>query len=246
MMFGIPFLPHLGGSAAFHYVIDFFVQVAHRIQCARARYFNHETAPLAFRAGQLDERRVTAQALPRFARKILDLVDTDSAHDRNAFAFHEEIVGRLQPLKFTEPGALVSGGFMPVRLENVVHVCLSSMIGRRFSFRPTGFHGTVLSSRPPRRATRWQASCRPTLRSLRRRTGARETSGIQKHTARPRQECRRARTGWPRPPPTPSPRLACFADMTPLRRSLDSVACAMPWTTPFPVATRNPAPKGRA
>src|SRR6516225_10345563 len=107
----------------------------HRTERARTRDLDDEATPFALRAGQLDERGVAPKPLPRLARKILDLGDADASHDRNAFAFHEQVVGSLQPLKFAESCALVAGGFMPMRLENVVHDSHLLNIGCWFNCR---------------------------------------------------------------------------------------------------------------
>src|SRR5215471_13122797 len=118
----------------------------HRIQRACARRLDDEAAPFAFGAGQLDEGGVASESPPRPARKVLDLVNADTPHDRNAFPFHEQVVGSLQPFKFAESCALVAGGFMPMRLESVVHDSHLLNVGCWFSFRRLESRDTGRSS----------------------------------------------------------------------------------------------------
>jgi hypothetical protein len=82
---------------------------------------DHETAPFALGARQLNEACVPTHSLPRLQWQILHAIDSDAAKNRDAFAFHEEIPWRLQAGKFTETCAFVAAGFVPVRPEEIVH-----------------------------------------------------------------------------------------------------------------------------
>src|SRR6476660_683274 len=86
-----------------------------RIECTGARHLDDVAAPFALGAVQLDEAAFTAQPLPGRERQVLYLAYADVAVDRNAFRFHEQVIGRLRPAELSEAGAVAAGGFMPMR-----------------------------------------------------------------------------------------------------------------------------------
>jgi hypothetical protein len=95
--------------------IDLLVEMLLRIECAGARHLDDVTAPFALGAVQLDEAAFAAQPLPGRERQVLHLAYADAAVDRNAFRFHEQVIGRLRPAELSEAGAVAAGGFMPMR-----------------------------------------------------------------------------------------------------------------------------------
>src|SRR5260370_10002490 len=95
MTFAVVVEPYLGGAAAVDDQIDFLVKVLFGIECAGSGHLDDVAAPLALGAVELDVGTFAAQALPRRKGQILHLAHADIAVDRDAFRFHEQVVGRL-------------------------------------------------------------------------------------------------------------------------------------------------------
>ena len=114
MTFAVVVEPDLGGAAAVNDQIDFFVEVLFRIERARSRHLDDVAAPFALGAVELDIATFAAQPLPRRKRQILHLAHADIAVDRNAFRFHEQVIGRLRPAELAEARPIVAGGLVPM------------------------------------------------------------------------------------------------------------------------------------
>jgi hypothetical protein len=107
--------PDLGRPTALDDQIDLLVKMPFGIECAGARHLDDVAAPFALGAVQLDIAALAAQTLPRCERQVLHLAHPDIAVDRNAFRFHEQVIGRLRAAEFSETGAVAAGRLMPMR-----------------------------------------------------------------------------------------------------------------------------------
>src|SRR5262249_44685689 len=91
--------------------------------CAGSRHLDDVAAPFAFGTVELDIAAFAAQPLPWRERQILHLAHADIAVDRDAFRFHEQVVGRLRPAELAEAGSVVAGRLMPMRpVRKFVHL----------------------------------------------------------------------------------------------------------------------------
>ena len=114
--------PDFRGAAAVDDEILLFVEMLFGIQRAGAGNFDDVAAPQTFGAEQLNERAVAAHALPRLARQILHAAHADVAIDRNALRFHEVVVGRVRPEKFSIAGpGLFICRFLKCLLSGMIH-----------------------------------------------------------------------------------------------------------------------------
>ena len=83
--------------------------------------------PVVKRLAQLPWSRASfltasAQPAPGRERQILHPAHPDVAKDRNAFGFHEQIVGRFRAAELAKTGAPSCRGLVPVSLPgNVMH-----------------------------------------------------------------------------------------------------------------------------
>src|SRR5262245_6155714 len=115
MTLAVAIEPHFSGAAALDDQIDFLVQVLFRLESASPGYLDDVAAPFALGAMELDIRAFAAESLPRRKRQILHLAHADVAVDRNAFRFHEQVIGSLGTAELAEAGAFVAGRLMPMR-----------------------------------------------------------------------------------------------------------------------------------
>src|SRR5262249_49812921 len=126
MTFAVVVEPDLGGAAAVNDEIDFLVEVLFGVECARSRHLDDVAAPLALGTVELDIATFAAQPLPRRKGQILHLAHADIAVDRDAFRFHEQVIGRLRPAELAEAGSVVAGRLMPMR--PAVNSCITTPI----------------------------------------------------------------------------------------------------------------------
>ena len=120
MLLAVAFLPDLGRAAALDDQEDLLVHVLFDVERARRRHLDDVAAPLALGAVELDEVAAPAHAFPGDERQVLHLADADAAKHRNAFLFHERVVGCRLLAELAEAGFLVACRFVPVTAVLVV------------------------------------------------------------------------------------------------------------------------------
>src|SRR5262249_3924103 len=118
----LPFLPDLGGAAAFAHEPALFVEVPLHVERAGGGNFDEVKAPQPLGAEELDIRAAAAEPLPRRQREILYAANPDTAIDRHALGLHEAVVRHRRALELAVSGVLAGFRFVPVHLiGSVVH-----------------------------------------------------------------------------------------------------------------------------
>src|SRR5262249_9467106 len=142
MSLALPFLPDLGGAAAFDHQHDFFVEVPLHVERAGGWNFDEIEPPQSFGAEELDIRAATAEPRPRRNRQIRNAANADAAIEPHALGLQEAVVGHRRALELAVAGVLAGFRLVPVHLiRSVVHGFLGTFDrafsggGRRARFR---------------------------------------------------------------------------------------------------------------